>query len=143
MYAKTNLDLGLQTFLRGRSVSGSSSGPAMCLVSSTSCLAFFSFQCCQQQAAVLESPVRSAQSTEYRPNLSLRVKILSVTPTKFTNFWYNLGSFRIRKVVDEYTSCIPAIGATYPSWATSNMIFTTKFFFLFPNSDPDGAIASC
>ena len=45
--------------------------------------------------------------------------------------------------MDGYTFCILAIGATYPSWATSNTVFTTMFFFLFPNSDPDGAIASC
>ena len=44
--------------------------------------------------------------------------------------------------MDGYTFCILAIGATYPSWATSNTIFTTMFFFFFPTSDPDGAIAS-
>ena len=132
MHTKTNIGLGLQTFLCSRSVSGPSSafwGLAMCLVGSTSSKAFFSFQCCQQQAAVLKSPVRNAQSrVQVYPFVKGQNLVCGISRNLPISGIFML--FRIRKVVDGYTFHILAIVAAYPSWTTSNNVYRNVFLSL-------------
>ena len=87
VHIKTNI--GLQTFLRWRSVSGSSSafwGPAMSLVGSTSGFSFLFIPMLSATGSSLKNSVCSKCTDEGS-------KSGLCCLTKFTHFWYNFGFF--------------------------------------------------